>query len=167
MRSKKLLYGQDYVGYHTDGLLSQQPGPEAESIEAAISAQTVKKSSISETVKATSSFTQTTLTPLSTQHKALSGGEFLSNDFYAAQVVSSSFAPPVTQSKQPLSDNDAVKKPKHYTQGIETWNYILSHGLGYLEGNIVKYITRYRLKNGREDLLKAQAYLNKLLEETK
>lgn len=57
-----------------------------------------------------------------------------------------------------------VKSPKHYTQGIEAWDYITSHNMGYLEGNIVKYITRYKLKNGFEDLLKAREYLNKLIE---
>lgn len=60
-----------------------------------------------------------------------------------------------------------IKKPVHYTQGIETWDYITSHGFSYLEGNIIKYVTRYKLKNGREDLLKAQAYLERLLKEVK
>ena len=34
----------------------------------------------------------------------------------------------------------------------------------YLQGNIVKYLWRYRYKNGVEDLKKAQWYLNKLIE---
>ena len=37
---------------------------------------------------------------------------------------------------------------------------------GYLKGNIMKYIWRYERKNGQEDLLKAQWYLNKLINET-
>ena len=48
--------------------------------------------------------------------------------------------------------------------GIETWDYILSHHLGYLEGNIIKYVTRYDKKNGLEDLYKAKHYLEKLIE---
>lgn len=35
---------------------------------------------------------------------------------------------------------------------------------GYLMGNVVKYIARYRDKNGVEDLKKAQHYLDKLIE---
>ena len=62
-----------------------------------------------------------------------------------------------------MQEEDIVKKPKHYTQGIECWDYIVSQNLGYLEGNIVKYVTRYRHKNGLEDLRKAQAYIEKLI----
>lgn len=58
---------------------------------------------------------------------------------------------------------DVIDHPAHYTQGIECWDYIISHNMGYLEGNIIKYVTRYKDKNGLEDLLKAQSYLNKLL----
>lgn len=35
---------------------------------------------------------------------------------------------------------------------------------GYLAGNVVKYIARYRDKNGVEDLKKARHYLDKLIE---
>lgn len=35
---------------------------------------------------------------------------------------------------------------------------------GFYLGNIIKYITRYRGKNGLEDLLKADTYLNRLIE---
>lgn len=35
---------------------------------------------------------------------------------------------------------------------------------GFYLGNIIKYITRYRGKNGVEDLLKADTYLNRLIE---
>ena len=55
-------------------------------------------------------------------------------------------------------------RPAHYRQGaIEPWDFILSQGLGFLAGNIVKYIARYRHKNGLEDLLKARTYLDKLI----
>ena len=36
--------------------------------------------------------------------------------------------------------------------------------MSFLEGNIIKYVTRYKKKNGMEDLKKAQWYLNKLIE---
>ena len=55
--------------------------------------------------------------------------------------------------------------PNHYQQGsIEVWDFIVDQELGYLEGNIVKYITRAGKKNNEsrlDDLLKAQAYIHK------
>jgi hypothetical protein len=38
-------------------------------------------------------------------------------------------------------------------------------GLGYREGNVLKYLARYRYKNGLEDLLKARWYLQRLIDE--
>ena len=53
----------------------------------------------------------------------------------------------------------------HYKQlSIQPWDYIVSNNLGYLEGNVVKYVTRWQTKNGVQDLLKAKHYLDKLLE---
>jgi hypothetical protein len=61
---------------------------------------------------------------------------------------------------------DNVNHPKHYTQGkIEVIDFILDQKMGYLESNIVKYICRYKYKNGLEDLKKAQWYINKLIEQ--
>ncbi len=53
--------------------------------------------------------------------------------------------------------------PDYYTKGIETIDYIISHSMNYLEGNLVKYATRYKHKNGLEDLLKAKWYLDRLI----
>ncbi len=53
----------------------------------------------------------------------------------------------------------------HYQLPIEPWDYITRNKLGYLEGNIIKYISRYKRKNGIEDLHKAMHYLEKLIEE--
>ena len=58
------------------------------------------------------------------------------------------------------------KPPQHYNVGIEPVKYITSHGLGFLEGNIVKYITRYKLKGAPvEDLMKCRTYLDMLLKQ--
>ena len=62
-----------------------------------------------------------------------------------------------------------VNKPPHYNNGdIETIDAIqsaLGDGLEfYLQGNILKYVWRYRHKNNVEDLKKAQWYLNKLID---
>ena len=55
--------------------------------------------------------------------------------------------------------------PDYYTKGIETTDYIISHSMNYLEGNLVKYVTRYKFKNGLEDLLKARWYLDRLIKD--
>lgn len=57
-----------------------------------------------------------------------------------------------------------IHHPNHYNEGIEAWDYIISHNMNFLEGNIVKYITRYKHKNGLEDLKKVRQYLDKLIE---
>tara|TARA_B100001939_G_scaffold345634_1_gene362632 strand:- start:3809 stop:4003 length:195 start_codon:yes stop_codon:yes gene_type:complete len=54
--------------------------------------------------------------------------------------------------------------PTYYTRGIETTKYIISHDLGFCEGNIIKYITRYKEKGGITDLKKAQKYLTLLIQ---
>jgi hypothetical protein len=53
----------------------------------------------------------------------------------------------------------------HYKQfQIEPWDAIIDWNLGYLDGNAVKYLSRWRHKNGIEDLKKARHYIDKLLE---
>jgi len=64
---------------------------------------------------------------------------------------------------------DMVNHPPHYNKaGIETIDAIQAMtGDGfefYLQGNIMKYLWRYRYKNGVEDLKKAEWYLSKLIE---
>lgn len=70
--------------------------------------------------------------------------------------------------EKPMTDN--VNSPKHYTTGgIETIDYIRAK-LGdegtaaYCMGNVIKYTSRWRDKNGLEDLKKAQWYLNYAIE---
>ena len=61
---------------------------------------------------------------------------------------------------------DIINKPPHYNQGsIEPIDFIKSQNMNYIEGNISKYTTRYKFKNGIEDLKKAQWYLDKLIAE--
>jgi len=65
---------------------------------------------------------------------------------------------------------DNVNSPRHYTAGdIEVIDYIqdnLQEGFEhYCIGSIIKYISRYKNKNGIEDLKKARWYLNKIINE--
>lgn len=53
----------------------------------------------------------------------------------------------------------------HYAvKAIQPWDFIIANNIGYLEGNIIKYISRWKDKGGIEDLNKAQHYLQKLIE---
>jgi hypothetical protein len=61
-------------------------------------------------------------------------------------------------------DTQEVINPNHYKQGnIEVIDYILDQEFNYMEGNVIKYVSRYKAKNGLEDLKKAQWYLQKLM----
>ncbi len=61
-------------------------------------------------------------------------------------------------------DEKAIN-PSHYKQGnIEVIDFILDQKFNYLEGNIIKYVSRYKHKNGMEDLKKAQWYLKELID---
>ena len=81
----------------------------------------------------------------------------------------------------PLTVNDIIKHGQdmtpqdanavqvggdHYRTEIQPWDFIVANNLGYLEGNIIKYVSRYKKKGGMADLLKAQHYLQKLIETT-
>ena len=67
-----------------------------------------------------------------------------------------------------MSDN--VNHPSHYTQGRFEVIDVIEDNLdsdgfeGYCVGNILKYVMRYRHKNGVEDLKKARWYLERLIE---
>lgn len=52
----------------------------------------------------------------------------------------------------------------HYKIPIQPIDFIYENSLGYIEGNVIKYVTRHRAKNGAEDLLKAIHYLELLIE---
>ena len=72
--------------------------------------------------------------------------------------------------KEAYGNVDMVNSPPHYNQtGIECIHAIsAATGDGfkyYLQGNIMKYLWRYRYKNGTQDLNKARWYLDKLIHE--
>jgi len=64
-----------------------------------------------------------------------------------------------------MTADDKQVGGNHYKgDAIQPWNFITSNNLGYLEGCIIKYVSRYKDKNGIEDLKKAAHYLEKLIE---
>lgn len=55
---------------------------------------------------------------------------------------------------------------EHYKEkAIQPWDAIIAWGLGFLDGNVIKYVARWKSKNGLQDLQKARHYLDKLIEE--
>jgi hypothetical protein len=68
-------------------------------------------------------------------------------------------------------ENDNVNHPAHYCQGgIETIE-VIKAALGedgfqsYCAGNVIKYVFRYKYKEGVESLKKARSYLDRLIAE--
>lgn len=53
----------------------------------------------------------------------------------------------------------------HYKAlAIQPIEYIHANGIGFFEGNVIKYVTRWRAKAGVEDLRKAKHYIELLIE---
>jgi predicted HAD superfamily phosphohydrolase len=72
-----------------------------------------------------------------------------------------------------IETDDPVNQPSHYKQGNrETIEVIKDYMtddefVGYLKGNVIKYVGRFKFKgNPLQDLKKASWYLNKLIKET-
>jgi hypothetical protein len=69
--------------------------------------------------------------------------------------------------KRKVNSPEEVQKPQRYNKRgkLECWDVILDQEMDFLEGNIIKYVWRYKEKNGVEDLKKARVYLDKLISE--
>lgn len=67
---------------------------------------------------------------------------------------------------QELSANDVQHGGEHYQRSgtIQHWDFVHHHRLDYFQGNATKYLTRWRQKNGIEDLKKAKHYCEKAVE---
>ena len=64
-----------------------------------------------------------------------------------------------------VSALDKQESGNHYKdKGIQPIVYIYANDLGFCEGNVVKYVTRHKSKNGAADIRKAIHYLELLLE---
>ena len=68
-----------------------------------------------------------------------------------------------------MSDCSSVREKQiggsHYSKlKIQPVDYIIANELDYLQGNVIKYVTRFRDKNGVEDLKKAIHYIEMLIE---
>lgn len=58
--------------------------------------------------------------------------------------------------------NEDIINPKRYTETeLECWDFWLEAGLNPLVASAVKYVWRYKHKNGLDDLKKAQVFIDK------
>lgn len=67
------------------------------------------------------------------------------------------------------TESDQVKTRRqvggsHYQLAIQPIDYIMDNGLDYMQGNVIKYVTRYKNKNGIDDLRKAAHYIEMMIE---
>lgn len=66
---------------------------------------------------------------------------------------------------KPTSALDKQVSGNHYKDcGIQPIEYIHANGLSYFQGNVIKYVTRYKDKAGKADLEKAIHYLELMIE---
>jgi len=63
-----------------------------------------------------------------------------------------------------MSANDRQVAGNHYRSGLQHWDFVALNGLDYFQGQVTKYVTRWKLKNGVDDLRKAQHFLEKYIE---
>lgn len=74
---------------------------------------------------------------------------------------------PLTGGEQSVELRDQVGGDHYAKCAIQPIDYIMANGLDYLQGNVIKYVTRYKNKNGVEDLEKAAHYLRIMIEREK
>lgn len=58
---------------------------------------------------------------------------------------------------------ESLPQPEHYKFPVSPIDIIEANNLGFHEGNILKYVLRYKAKGGVEDLRKARWYLDRLI----
>jgi hypothetical protein len=57
---------------------------------------------------------------------------------------------------------------KHYLKyKIQPVEFIIKNNIGFVEGNIIKYVLRFKEKGGVQDLLKAKHYIELLIDSSK
>jgi glutamate mutase epsilon subunit len=75
----------------------------------------------------------------------------------------------VSKHQTPVSPEVAAGREKgnllHYPDSRhgDVISLCLNGDIGFCEGNVIKYVTRWRKKNGLEDLYKAKTYLDRLI----
>ena len=55
--------------------------------------------------------------------------------------------------------------PTYYGKDFDVIDFCQKNNLDFMQGNVIKYVTRYKEKNGLEDLLKARKYIDRIIKE--
>src|SRR5258708_4015351 len=63
-----------------------------------------------------------------------------------------------------MAANDRQVAGDHYKNGYQHWDFVTNVGMGYLAGQVTKYLKRWKNKNGLEDIDKAGHFLDKMIE---
>jgi hypothetical protein len=69
----------------------------------------------------------------------------------------------MTSEYEEIMDGTQVGGTHYEKMKIRPAEYIHANGLDFFEGNVVKYVTRHRFKNGAEDIKKAIDYCKMIL----
>jgi hypothetical protein len=80
------------------------------------------------------------------------------------QMKMQSIAPDRTPSTLTTALDKQVAGDHYKDQPIQPVEYIYANAIGYFEGNVIKYVSRWRKKNGIADLEKAKHYIELLIE---
>jgi len=80
--------------------------------------------------------------------------------------ISTSEAKLKDQDKKLMKALDSQVGGSHYTQGaIQPLEYIMANNMNFIQGNIIKYVTRYRFKGTpKQDLEKVKHYVDLLID---
>lgn len=63
-----------------------------------------------------------------------------------------------------MAANERQEGGNHYIAPIQHWDYVAANDLDYFQGQITKYVTRWKKKGGVLDLKKAKHFLDKYIE---
>jgi len=81
---------------------------------------------------------------------------------------SSSEVAPIANAETPITQKTGANARQvggqHYKTRIEHWDFAAANDMDYFQGQITKYVTRWKKKKGVEDLEKALHFLQKYME---
>lgn len=63
-----------------------------------------------------------------------------------------------------MAANDRQVGGDHYHAKVQHWDWVASNNLDYFQGQITKYVARWKDKGGLQDLEKARHFLDKYIE---
>lgn len=67
-----------------------------------------------------------------------------------------------TEDNQPANSRQVAGD--HYRSSIQHWDFVAANNLDYFQGQVTKYVARWKSKGGLQDLEKAHHFLQKYIE---